>query len=199
MQLYFYALDEDFQSLLDHLIFQEGFRLFEGSSVVNETIREFKTSADWLRKRAEVVRRVPIRGWSETFGREPVFRTVTLASPPESFRVTLEGPAMFQLNEPYRMDNGALFPAHLSHWTEAGARRRSRYSEDALNEVDWKELMQASRRVKSFVRHQAEATINKMPILPAAHEKFLAGDFELWNFGERISPQSDRYLVSPKS
>ena len=195
MQLYFYALEEDIENILEYMLTQEDFRFFEGYSETDQSIREFKSTTDWRIARKISKRCLLLRGWSENFTSGTAFSEIVHKPHVGGRRTELKGVAIVQIQEAYKLDNGALFPARISHWNEAGAKQNS-WTDAQINEVDWLELKRTSGRIQRYIRKLGEAKVNSMPVLPAAFAGLRAKTFSLWNFGEPISLGSERLVVS---
>ena len=157
MTLYFFATDEDVFSLAEWLIASEQFRIFEGYSRIDRPIRELHTVADFAAMH-EGLPSILLRGWSPTFTTNPEFRRFKLNPAFGDHRTTLEGAAIVQI-EGGRLVGENLYPACVSHWSEAGARARSVYPVEDLDEVNWANLRRASGRIGRAIKSRSSAKL----------------------------------------
>lgn len=191
MQLNFFALEDDIALILDYLLNEEDFSFFEGYSETDKPIRQFTSVDQWRDARMSKGRCLLLRGRDKSFTNNPVFKEIIHAPEIGGSRTCLEGAAIVQIAEGRFLENGALYPANIGHWNEAGARQRSIWTEAQLNEVDWTQLRKISGRMQRYIKNKlARAKLRSFPILPAAYEAFIRGEFNLWNFGEIVTPSS---------
>ena len=96
----------------------------------------------------------------------PVIRRIDLKVPGHSFRYVVEGAGLIQLFLDGRKDE-AIYHRHYGHWSEAGARERSRHPAE---NCDWKTLAKLSGRIQRRIRNRLSvAKIFGRPILPQAY------------------------------
>ena len=183
-QVDFFASDDDFINLVDWLLTENDFKIYEGYSRVDHSIRQITTAEDMLdlaneRNNASFL----IRFWSPRVTNEPVFKDIKLNPSIGNFRTSLEGAGIIQL-EHGRVENGRIFNSTLSHWNEAGAKAKCIYPSDV---VDWKKLRlisgQLSRQIKNKL---AQTKVGSAPVLKGAVSQLNSG-LSLWYCGEEIT------------
>ena len=183
-QVDFFASDDDFINLVDWLLTENDFKIYEGYSRVDHSIRQITTAEDMLdlaneRNNASFL----IRFWSPRVTNEPVFKDIKLNPSIGNFRTSLEGAGIIQL-EHGRVENGRIFNSTLSHWNEAGAKAKCIYPSDV---VDWKKLRlisgQLSRQIKNKL---AQTKVGAAPVLKGAVSQLNSG-LSLWYCGEEIT------------
>lgn len=79
---------------------------------------------------------------------------------------------------------GCLASAKVACWTEKGARQRSAFSEEFLNEVDWKSLQSIVNKTQRLITSSSPAKMRSYPVMPDALQGFVRGEVKLWNWGE---------------
>jgi hypothetical protein len=183
-QVDFFASDDDFINLVDWLLTENDFKIYEGYSRVDHSIRQITTAEDMLdlaneRNNASFL----IRFWSPRVTNEPVFKDIKLNPSIGNFRTSLEGAGIIQL-EHGRVENGRIFNSTLSHWNEAGAKAKCIYPSDV---VDWKKLRlisgQLSRQIKNKL---AQTKVGAAPVLKGAVSQLNSG-LSLWYCGKEIT------------
>ncbi len=182
-QVDFFASDDDFINLVDWLLTETDFKIYEAYSRIDHSIRQITTAKDMLdlaneRNNASFL----IRFWSPSVTNEPVFKNIKLNPSIGNFRTSLEGAGIIQL-EHGRVENGRIFNSTLSHWNEAGAKAKCIYPSDVVN---WKELRlisgQLSRQIKNKL---AQTKVGAAPVLKGAVDQLSSG-LSLWYCGEEI-------------
>jgi hypothetical protein len=183
-QVDFFASDDDFINLVDWLLTENDFKIYEGYSRVDHSIRQITTAEDMLdlaneRNNTSFL----IRFWSPRVTNEPVFKDIKLNPSIGNFRTSLEGAGIIQL-EHGRVENSRVFNSTLSHWNEAGAKAKCIYPSDV---VDWKKLRlisgQLSRQIKNKL---AQTKVGAAPVLKGAVSQLNSG-LSLWYCGEEIA------------
>ena len=101
------------------------------------------------------------------------FERIELTKPPGSFRESLRGWGVIYL-ELGRVGDRSIRPSHISHDSEARARKwEDAYGDDlgSPDEWDWQEVMRLSRKLAYHVRSRlAVRKHGAAPVLPHAHE-----------------------------
>ena len=192
MQLDVFALEDDIAMILDYLLQNQGFRFFEGYSETNKAIREFTSIDDWQDARRNKGRCLLLRGWHSSFTNAPIFKKIIHSPTIGGERSCLEGVAIMQIKESFDEGDGNLRRAIISHWNEAGARQRSSWSDQQLNEVNWPQMRKLSGRLQRHIKNNiAVAKVRSYPILPAAYKAFQAGNMGIWCSDKLVTLGSD--------
>lgn len=192
MQMDFLANRNDLLNIVGYFLDQLHCNVTEAYSLVNQPNRRFM-SIDDIKNAKLQHNSINFKIWSPAFTNNPIFRSYQLNEDiGGGTRTVVEGPAMIQLTSG-RVENGCLFPSTVSHWNEAGARQRSPYSEEELDEADWATLRSVSRRICRQIKNKMSVGhLKNMPILPGAYDDFVFGRYFFWNWGEMIKPGSSK-------
>jgi hypothetical protein len=139
--------------------------------------------------------------WSSHVGGRPIEEKVTFnESTQRKFgkqgRTILRSPAIIRVGR-NSDQNGCLAAASIACWTEKGARQRSVFSEELLNEIDWKQLRSIIGRIERGIQKSSPAKIRSYPIMPDAWRRTKSGEISLWNWGEPCTYPSP--LITLKS
>jgi hypothetical protein len=183
-QVDFFASDDDFINLVDWLLAETDFQIYEAYSRIDHRIRQIQTVEDMSvlaseRNNSSFL----IRFWSPSVTSEPVFNNIKLNPSIGNFRTSLEGAGIIQL-EHGRVENGRVFNSTLSHWNEAGAKAKCIYPTDV---VDWKKQRQVSGQLSRQIKSKlALAKIGTAPVLKGAVDQLNSG-FSLWYCGKKIT------------
>lgn len=193
-QLDFFALDEDFYSLVQFLLSETDLIVYEAYSPIDEDIRRV-TTTDALKAMAGERQGggFLLRAWSPEVTRRPLFRTIILRPEIGGQRTTLEGAGIMQLQQGL-VEHGHLHRSSLGHWNEAGARQALG---DIADEVDWMAMRRLSGRINRHVRNQlAVAKLYSAPVLPQAYA-CLGADLSLWYAAREHRQNSENMMKRP--
>jgi len=185
MKITFFATDADLLQVAEWFFDIPGMRLLEAYSRFDQPNRWF-ASADEL---APLVAtgHWGFSGWLEPAGGRPRSRYITFDSDTQKRygakgRTNLMSPALigaFRDNDQL----GSLGAAHISCWNEKGARQRSIYPDEFLDEIDWKALRASVSSIQRRLKKAAPSKLSSYPIMPEAFRKLQAGELTLWNWG----------------
>jgi hypothetical protein len=183
-QVDFFASDDDFINLVNWLLAETDFKIYEAYSRIDHSIRQITTTEDMMdlaneRNNSSFL----IRFWSPSVTNDPVFKDIKLNPSIGNFRTSLEGAGIIQL-EHGRVENGRIFNSTLSHWNEAGAKAKCIYPSDV---VDWKRLRllsgQLSRQIKNKL---AQTKVGSAPVLKGVIDQLNSG-LSLWYCGKEVT------------
>lgn len=183
-QVDFFASDKDFIDLVGWLLIQTDFEIYEAYSRIDHDIRKITTVEDMHdlaneRKNSSFL----MRFWSPSVTNSPVFKEIKLNPNIGSFRTSLEGAGIIQL-EHGRVENGRIYNSTLSHWNEAGARAKCIYPSDV---VDWKKMRLLSGKLSRQIKNKlAQTKVESAPVLKGAVEQINSG-LSLWYCGKEIT------------
>ena len=199
MALTFFGTDTDLRTIWEWLFHVPGMRIFEDHSAPDQPNRWFNSLEEI--QRIEDIGLRSLAAWPETVGGRPRVNLITFNVDTQrklgaKGRTTLLSPALIQVRR-NNDQNGCLASTTLSCWTEAGARQRSVFPEDMLDEVDWAKLRSIVGKVQRQITKSAPAKLRSYAVLPDAAKKFQAGQIMLWNWGEACAFPSPLVTVSP--
>jgi hypothetical protein len=185
MQVTFFGTDVDLLTVAGWLLETPGTSLFEAASRPDQPNRVFSSRDEVAGLLEESAR--GFSAWSEAVGAPPRARYVefepnTRRRSKALGRTLLDSPAMIGIHR-NSDQNGCLAAAYITCWSEIGARQRSIYSEDFLNEVNWKVFRSTVSRLQRTLKKSAPAKLRSYPIMEDAFEKLRRGQLELWNWG----------------
>lgn len=182
----FFATDVDLAQVWHWLFDAPGMRIFEEYSVPDKANRWFET---W----EEILAYLDgggnsLAAWPNTVGGAPRVEPIRFTKETQRKfgargRMVLQSPATIKVsrNNP---QNGCLASASIVYWTEKGARQRSIFSEDFLDEVDWKQFRSIGSRIDRLIAKSAPARMRSYPVMSDAFTRFGNGEIMLWNWGE---------------
>lgn len=185
MQVNFFGTGDDVAQVWRWLFEVPGMKIFEDYSKPDEPNRMFET---WAEIERELEENNPnLAAWPKSVGGEPRYEKITMdrARPWHlrgKVRTVLRSPALIgiQRNNDQR---GCLAVAYLSCWNEKGARQRSIFPDDFLDDVDWREFRSIFGKIKRRQLTESPARLGTAPIMPDAFAKLQAEEIKLWNFG----------------
>lgn len=189
--MYFFATSNDIQNVISYMIEELDFVIYQAYSEFDKPISQITSDVD-IPQLEDRNKNILIRAWREDFNSPPIFKTIK-SRKPELFteRTVVTNLAQIQINKQKLMDNGALYPTYISHWSEKGARQRAFATEEELESVDWNKLKSISSKLKRQIRvKMSVAKLNTMVILPDAYKKLSTGQFSLWNMGNIVEYSS---------
>lgn len=182
----FFATDVDLVQVWHWLFDVPGMRIFEEYSVPDKANR-------WLETWEEISAYLDgggysLAAWPSTVGGMPRMSEITFTTNTQrklgaKGRTVLQSPAIIKVgrNNP---QNDCLASASIGYWTEKGARQRSIYAGDFLDEVDWKQFRSITRRIERLIAKSAPAKMRSYPVMSDAFSRFRNGEIMLWNWGE---------------
>lgn len=124
-----------------------------------------------------------LAAWPESVGGRPrkeaiTFNSITKRKLGASGRTVLASPALIKVGR-NNDQNGCLANASIACWSEKGARQRSAFSEEFLNEVDWPKLRSIIVKIQRQITKASPAKLRSYPIMPAAFDKLRTGEIGL--------------------
>ncbi|WP_420383854.1 hypothetical protein [Novosphingobium sp.] len=186
MTMIFFATDADIAQVWRSIFAIKGMKVFEEHSIPDKPNRWFGT---W----AEVEEffgsgSISLAAWLEPAGGEPRMERITFNGETQRrmvamVRTALVSPATIKINR-NNEQNGCLASASVSCWREKGARQRSFFAPDFIDQVDWKQLRAAVARIERLIAKASPAKMRSYPVMPDAFERFRSGEINLWNWGE---------------
>ena len=193
----FFGTDLDHAQVYRWLLAFQGMQLFEDYSRPDQQSRWFET---W--EAAESTSDlVPwnLAAWSENIGGRPRIEHINFNQNTQRKlgargRMALHSPATIKLGR-NNDQNGCLATSSISCWTEKGARQRSIYPDEFLDEVDWPQLRSTVGKVQRQIAKSAPAKMRAYAIMPDAYEQLRAGRINLWNWGSECTFDSPLITV----
>ena len=193
----FFGTDLDHAQVYRWLLAFQGMQLFEDYSRPDQQSRWFET---W--EAAESTSDlVPwnLAAWSENIGGRPRIQNINFNQNTQRKlgargRMALHSPATIKLGRD-NDQNGCLANSSISCWTEKGARQRSIYPDEFLDEVDWPQLRSTVGKVQRQIAKSAPAKMRAYAIMPDAYEQLRAGRINLWNEGSECTFDSPLITV----
>jgi len=179
-QLDFYANSDDILAVIDFMFELAPMKLFEAYSLIDNEIREFKSTSE-IKNSTHIDDNhggIFVRGWWQTVTSKPFVKKIELNPAVGKYRYSLEGVGMFQLiqGRPHKSAENSLDISSFTHWNEKGALERAPYSENDVMEVNWKEFQSLSGKLQRYVRNKIpSARLLKRPILHGAFAYLEAG------------------------
>lgn len=135
-----------------------------------------------------------LAAWFEPAGGKPREKKITFT--PETQRKlqahgrsVLETPALITIRTLDPL-NGCLGATAISYWTEKGARQRSMFSEDLIDQVDWRQLHTVVARLERRIKSEAPAKLRASPVMSDAFDGFRKGEIKLWYGGQTVTSPS---------
>jgi hypothetical protein len=189
MAMTFFGTQSDIAQVWQWLFDVPEMRLFEGYSRPDKPNR-------WFDNWDTVSRYVDDGGWTltawpQSVGGRPRIERITFT--PETQRelggkgrTVLLSPASIRVNR-NNDQMGCLADSSMTCWTEKGARGRSIFPEEFLDEVDWVKLRSIVSKIQRQITKASPAKLRACPIMPDAFEKLQAGEIRIWNWGEACS------------
>jgi hypothetical protein len=193
MQANFFATTEDWLTLWDWVVGLPGMRVIEHYSRPDLPNREFNTPDEV--QQAFQNKESLIVAWPSSVGGKPRaervnFEPNTVRKYGAEGRWIFRSPALITFMQHNEQRAGCLSPGSFSCWSEAGARQRSIYPEEFLDEVDWKAFASITRGLQRKMRSASGLTFGAAPILPDAKKQLEAGKIKLWGWGEEVTISS---------
>ena len=182
----FFATDADLAQVWHWLFDVPGMKIFEDYSVPDNPNRWFETweeISDYLAQGGR-----SLAAWPATAGGKPRMDRITFDANTQrktgaKGRTALLSPATIKVSR-NNEQNGCLASASIGYWTEKGARQRSIYPSDFLDEVDWKQFRSTASRIERLIAKSAPAKMRSYPVMPDAFARYSNGEINLWNWGE---------------
>jgi hypothetical protein len=198
MSLTFFATDTDLAQVYQWLLDLPEMRLFEDYSRPDMPNRWFSTWEEVVS--ASDTMSMSLAAWSEQIGGRPriekiVFDHNTQHKLKALGRTALHSPALIKLGR-NNDQNGCLADSTIACWTEKGARQRSIYPVEFLDEVDWARLRSTIGKVQRQITKISPAKMRCHPIMPDAFAQLTDGNIRLWNWGAEC--KSDSPLITVK-
>lgn len=182
----FFGTDADIAQIWRWLFDTAGVKIFEEYSAPDQTNRWFETWDEICTHLDSGL--TGLAAWPATVGARP--RVKQIAFEPNTQRrlgakgrTALLSPATITLGR-NNEQNGCLASASFGYWTEKGARQRSIYPDDFLDDVDWTQHRAIVSKLERRVIKSAPAKLRSYPVLPDAFERFKRGEISLWNWGK---------------
>jgi hypothetical protein len=198
MQTTFFATDADLLEIARWFLEMPGAVLFEPASRPDLPNRWFCTVQEVENHFLEQGR--SIAAWLESTGARPIARHIQFEPNTQrrlnaSCRTDLVSPSVIAIRR-NSDQNGCLAAVYLTCWNEKGARQRSMYSSDILDQVNWKALRSVEGGLKRKLSKASPAKLGSSPIMSDAFEKMKKGRLSLWNWGAACSYPSPHITVT---
>ncbi len=189
MQATFFGTDADLLQVVQWFLEVPGMTLFEPASRPDLPNRQFCTVEEVAQRFREPGRH--IAAWLESTGARPIPRYIQFEPNTQrrlgaKGRTELVSPSLIGIGRDGDQ-NGSLGAAHISCWNEKGARQRSMYSEDLLNQVEWKALRSITSSLQRKLSKASPAKLGSYPIMEDAFGEVRGGRLSLWNWGAACS------------
>lgn len=198
MAFTFFATDADLAEVWRLLFMQPGMKVLEDYSRPDLPNRWF---TEWSQVSDAIIHKsTSLAAWLEPAGGKPRLERITfIAEAQRKFggkgRTVLASPALIKIGR-NNDQNGCLASASISCWTEKGARQRSVFAPEFLDQVDWKRLRSSVAGIERLIRKSSPARMRSYPVMPNAFERFQNGEICLWNWGEACSYPSPLVVQS---
>ena len=193
MQANFFATTEDWVTLWGWIMDIAGMVVIEHYSKPDLPNRHFNT----ILEVETAIRRneFSMAAWPSTVGGKPrveriSFEPNTARKLGAAGRWAMWSPALITFMRHNELSAGCLSPSSFSCWSEAGARQRSIYPDEFLDEVDWRVLSSITRGLQRKVRSASPMALAEAPILPDAARQLELGKLSLWGWGEAVTATS---------
>jgi hypothetical protein len=198
MQATFFATDVDLLKVVQWFLEVPGMTLFEAASRPDLPNRQFCTVEE-----VEQSFREPGRNkaaWLASTGARPRLRRIQFEPSTQrrlgaKGRTELASPSMIRISRDTDQ-NGSLGAAHISCWNEKGARQRSMYAGDVLDQVDWKALRSITGSVQRKLSKASPGKLRSYPIMEDAFSELREGRLSRWNWGAACSYPSPHITLS---
>jgi hypothetical protein len=182
MNIEFFAADEDLFRIAQWLSEVDGLMLFERYSRPDQPNRWFSTAEEI----AEILL-APGQGlgaWLEATGARPtiteiVFNPETQHRFAAKGRMELTSPSLITIRRDADQ-RGALGATNAACWTEKGAKQRSIFPTESIDQVDWKALRSFMGRLRRMVIKSSPAKLHSFPIMENAFNAVRTGRITLW-------------------
>lgn len=194
----FFATAADIAQFWRWLCDVPGMKVFEEYSIPGEANRWFDS---WDQLSLHLEKGAGgLAAWPETVGGYPRAEAITFEPNTRrklgaAGRTVLLSPALIRITR-NNEQRGCLASASIGCWTEQGARQRSIFPEEFIDEVDWAALRSIVRKIQRQIERAAPAKLRAYPIMPDAFEKFEAGGLDLWNWGEACAHPSPLVIAT---
>jgi hypothetical protein len=173
----FYAAGEDYEPIVNFVLTEERFRVFESYSRPDQALVEIKSfehfrehfSLELNGRNTLILLQLFAAGGSG----EPLFRRIELkqgAMGNAKFRFACEGWGLIQLQFALPKQQ-MLRPSHTNHNSEKRAIAWAGTFQDRLGSPTkwaWKEIERASRQLNTFIRKLSVEKVGSRPVLPNA-------------------------------
>jgi hypothetical protein len=192
LSLTFFASDRDLAAVWRIVFETPGMKVLEHYSVPDQPNRWFESIDDIVVNLESP--NPSLAAWFEPTGGRPRAEKIVFTADARTElrargRTVLNSPALISIHRNGEQE-GCLASTTISSWTEKGVRERSRYSEEFINEVDWRLFRSTVGRLERQIKKSAPARMRAYPVLQDAYSSFVNGDLKLWNWGEAISHPS---------
>lgn len=202
MQISFFATEIDEFEVWKLAFALPGMRVYEAAVHGDRPLREF-FSAEEVREARAAEPYISLKLHPSLAGGAPVLDLTPRddRNPPEPGNILLQqliGPALINCTWYgwMRTSPKCLQNSVFSAWNPAGARSRSIYSDEYLDDVDWKMFTSTFRKLQRQIHNMAVAKIGSVRVLPDALRLLASDEIALWGWG-RMS-RSRRPIFSSK-
>ncbi|MFD1701860.1 hypothetical protein ACFSCV_02475 [Methylopila henanensis] len=201
MQISFFATEIDEFEVWKLAFALPGMRVYEAAVHGDRPLREF-FSAEEVREARAAEPYISLKLHPSLAGGAPVLDLTPRDEryPPDPGNINLQklvGPALIGFNWYgwQRNSRNCLQNTVFSAWNLAGARSRSIYPVDHLDEVDWKMLNSIFGKLRRQIHNMAVAKIGSSRVLPDAFRRLASGEITLWGWGEDVSISSPNLVI----
>lgn len=176
----FYALEGDFELVLDFVFAQHSWELHELDTEGDRPVRVFRTTADVLACCAVGGSSCRFQLYAPEMAGRVIHRRIDLrpqARSGSTHRFTTEGWGLVQLYFGAMRTGHGLIPSHTNHNSMARALAWADTRPDlgSPEEWDWHRVARVSRRLVQFIAKHGVAKVGARPVLPAADRAVRAG------------------------
>lgn len=193
MQANFFATTEDWITIWGWIMATPGMAVIEEYSTPDLPNRQFNT----IQEVETAIRSndFSMAAWPSTVGgklrvQRINFEPNTARGLGAKGRWAMHSPALVTFMRHGDQSPGCLSPSSFSCWSEAGARQRSIYPDEFLDEVDWKAFSSITRGLQRRIRSASPIALGAAPILPDAARQLESGTVNLWGWGEVVTATS---------
>lgn len=196
MQSHFFATDADLLTIVRWLLETPGIRVFEPASRPDLPNRQFRSVDEVAQSFQEPGR--DIGAWDEATGCPPILRHIefnlhTQRELGAKGRTELVTPALIRIGR-NSYQNGCLSYSYISSWNEKGARQRSMYSDEVLEQVNWRALRSTTERLRRSISKNSPAKFGTYPIMDHAFSELKEGKLSIWGWGAPCSYPSPEII-----
>jgi hypothetical protein len=177
----FYAVPDDWLQIVRFIFTNDGWILYELSSMFDCEVRSFRSVDDVKALLRSDEESYHFDLYSPEMGGSVQFRRIELnpgAVPGKTFRYATEGAGLIQFYVSQPRD-GKLRPCHTNHFSMRGAEKSDLGS---VSDWNWRHITSMSNRLNRYIRSEAVAKRGSRPILAGAQSAFVSAKIELLGF-----------------
>lgn len=200
MRIGFFATEADELDVWRMVFAMPDMRVFESRSLGERPLREFVNPGEILETRAAGRPGLGVAAVPFSAGGPPQYEKIihdeAVAKRGEGrWSHALRGPTLINFMRYPQHRPDSLRECTFTGWNEIGAFGRSMYSDEHLEDVDWKKFRSVFRKLQRQIDGMAHAKLGSAHILPDAFRKLSAGEITLWGGGEEVSISSPHLSI----